>query len=104
MKYDKPLVEIIWLDAKTEHGWEPDADVELDINAVTTIGFLLQDNENIVVIASSIDRETATNNGRMYIPKGMVVSMNELVTSKKKPKKIPLVNPQSEELQLPLPL
>jgi len=76
-KYPFPLVEVNWKDAQTSHGWEHSDEVELDIPIVTTIGFLIKESEDALMIASSVGTDKHTN-ARMLIPKGMVVSRKEL--------------------------
>lgn len=89
MKYDKPLVEVVWNDAETTHGWETDAEVDTEQVPIITVGFLITRSDHLVVIASSIDKVTGQmSNSRIKIPLAMVVSVTELSASHKKPKKL----------------
>ena len=66
-----PLVEISWDDAATSHGWEAAEDLETEAEIATTIGFLVKETSDHVVIASTIDAN-GNNNGRIQIPKRMI--------------------------------
>lgn len=88
MKYHKPLVELVWFDAETTHGWETDEEVNSENVPIITVGFLIKKTEDLIVIASSIDKETGNqSNGRIKVPIGMVQSIKELGGSKKQSKK-----------------
>lgn len=87
MKYPMPLMEIVWYDAETQHGWELNEDTDTSNVPITTIGFMVAKGEHNVVIASSIDSVSGNqNNSRIKIPIGMIVSVKELNVSYKKPK------------------
>lgn len=80
-KYPYPLVEVQWLDAETSHGWETVAEtVPLEIPVVTTIGFLIEDNDIGIRIASTIGLDKS-HNSRITIPKGMVLNITILYDS-----------------------
>ena len=77
MKQKYPLVEIIWDDAAgLRHGWELDVD-KLEPQLVRSIGFLLFDGPDHVIIAMDLDGE-GQHNGRSQIPKGMLRQMRTL--------------------------
>ena len=85
MKYDKPLVEIIWMDAETTHGWELDDDVDSEQVPIVTVGFLITKADHVVVIASSIDKATGgQSNSRIKIPIAMIDTIKELNVTYKK--------------------
>lgn len=73
-KYKYPLVEVEWIDAETEHGWE-EVEFPTELPIVTTIGFLIKegkdknDNEYLLIASTYSDGQT---NGRFKVPKGMV--------------------------------
>lgn len=79
-KYKYPLVEVVWVDAETEHGWE-EVDEEANLPLATTIGFLIKDqadkNGNEMLLIASTYADNATN-GRFKIPKGMIKEMKIL--------------------------
>jgi len=75
MAYHKDLVEIVWFDAATTHGWESDAEVDDSNDPMITVGFLIRKTDDMLIVASSIDYDTgAMSNGRIKIPLGMVQS------------------------------
>ena len=76
-KYPFPLVHIEWKDAQTGHGWEHQDDVQIEIPIVTTIGFLIRDNDEGVMVASTVGSDLHCN-ARIVIPKGMIVSRKDL--------------------------
>lgn len=79
-KYKYPLVEVVWLDAETEHGWE-EIEEESNLPIATTIGFLIKDqvdkNGNDMLLIASTYADTQTN-GRFKIPKSMIKEMKIL--------------------------
>jgi hypothetical protein len=76
-KYPFPLVEVVWTDAQTSHGWESEEETEIDIPIVTTVGFLIKETESGVRIASTIGADKS-HNSRMDIPAKMIVTKKEL--------------------------
>lgn len=76
-KYPFPLVEVQWKDAQTTHGWESEDEHVFEVPVVTTIGFLIKENEDGLVIASTVGSDK-THNSRITIPKGMVVTRKDL--------------------------
>lgn len=72
------LMEVIWDDAATmAQGWEPAADIRLDEQICLTVGFLVKETEQHLMIASTVDAEGNTN-GRFQIPRQMVKSQRVL--------------------------
>ena len=69
-KYKHPLVEITWVDAETDHGWEETSESDAVLPITTTIGFLIRETDDAYLVASTIS-ETSSN-GRIKVPKGMV--------------------------------
>lgn len=76
-KYPFPLIHVEWKDAQTGHGWEHEEDLTIEIPVVTTIGFLIKENDDGVLIASSVGTDRHSN-ARIVIPIGMIVSRKEL--------------------------
>ena len=76
-KYEKPLIEIKWVDAETTYGWENDEEVDHELPIVTTVGFVIKHTvdsrgHGVYIIASTIGGGSC--NSRIKIPKNMVVS------------------------------
>ena len=102
MKYDLPLVEVLWIDAETTHGWELHADVDADKVPIITVGFLIKQSEHMIVIASTIDNVTSSqSNSRIKIPLGMIQKVSRLSVGYQKSKKSPALNPLCEEISDP---
>jgi hypothetical protein len=81
IKFD--LVEVTWDDASSlEHGWVDPADEKPQPQLVKTVGFLVNESEHYLVIASTTDGNWV--NGRFQIPKGMVRSCKPLRRKRKK--------------------
>ncbi len=78
LKYPYPLVRIQWYDAESSHGWEEDTALTTDNPLVTTVGFLIKDDEKSVIVASTIDPTNRHTNARLKIPKGMIESVVNL--------------------------
>lgn len=86
MKYSRPVVEVEWYDAVTDFGWEDHTELDATAEPVTTIGFLLAENEHSVIVASTVDKGRDQSNSRIKIPKGMIYSMKYLNVTYKKVK------------------
>lgn len=69
--YPYPLVRVLWVDAATSHGWESKDEREQTVPLVTTIGFLIHENEHLICVASTIG-DSGDHNARISIPIGMV--------------------------------
>jgi hypothetical protein len=80
IKFD--LVEVTWDDASSlEHGWVDPNDEKPQPQLVKTVGFLVNESEHYLVIASTTDGSWV--NGRFQIPKGMVRSCKPLRRKRK---------------------
>lgn len=88
IKFD--LVEVTWDDASSlEHGWVDPAEEKVVPQLVKTVGFLIREEPDYIVIASTTDGTWV--NGRFQIPRGMVKAMKPL-RKKRKPKVTPNVS------------
>jgi hypothetical protein len=104
MKYTRPLLEVMWLDAETTHGWEVHEEVDAEQVPIVTVGFFIKQSPHMLVVASTIDNVEGTqSNSRIKIPIGMIVSVKELNTTVKKTRGSPLLNPLCEEIPDPRP-
>lgn len=66
-----PLLEILWDDAATSHGWEQANDIKPEVEIAVTVGFLVKETAEHVVIASTVG-EDGSCNGRIQVPKKMI--------------------------------
>lgn len=67
-----PLVEIRWDDAETSGGWEQASDLKPVHAEAITVGFVVAETKDHVVIASTIGEDGSTN-GRIQIPVKMIL-------------------------------
>ncbi len=79
--YKYPIVVIIWDDAETAGGWE-EVPEEMKPALATSMGFLVKESDDHILIASSYDDKHT--NGRLQIPKGMIKDMRYLDNGYKK--------------------
>lgn len=73
------LVKVVWDDAVTDVGWE--VDVSPNLERVTSVGFIMSENEHQIVLAADISNDRDDNvhtNRRIAIPLAWVVSREEL--------------------------
>lgn len=93
MKYPFPVVEVTWLDAGTAHGWEGNDEVEAKPFEVMTVGFLLRDQPDCLMVASTTCADKSSNS-RITIPRGMVLSLR--VLKGPRPVKLPSAAPRTD--------
>lgn len=72
------LLEIKWDDASFDDGWEADKDKEeLTPQVAISVGFLIRETKDHLLLASTHDEEGSTN-GRFQIPKKMIINRKEI--------------------------
>lgn len=82
------LVEVIWIDAFIEGEWKEFKKPKKDDSLVATYGLLVERSKEWVVLAMTYVPGTAPYWGSLwYIPRGMVVQINELTEVPDKPAK-----------------
>jgi len=59
---------VTWIDARSEEGWTDQADLDVRVAIVTTLGRVIKETEEVLCIASSIDSQTGQVAGVMFIP------------------------------------
>ena len=73
-----PLVEVWWDDASSlPHGWKTSEEFKQEVmrpEIVMSVGFLITETPDHIVIAMDVDKE-GQHNQRSQIPKGMVKRM-----------------------------
>ena len=72
----KRIVIVEWFDALCENGWQG-AGTKFKAMHCRTIGFLEQEDADVVAIAGTIAEDGGTNQ-IMTIPKGMIISMEDV--------------------------
>lgn len=82
------LVEVWWDDAAgLDGGWKARMD-KLEPQMIVSVGFVVVDNEQYLIIAQDTDAE-GSHNGRTQVPRGMVKNVRVLrKKDEKKEKKI----------------
>ena len=70
------LVEVVWDEAAASTGWEEVKKVKEEL--VLTVGFLVKNTDNHIVVASSICDGEYNTNCRLQIPIGMIKHIKEL--------------------------
>ena len=74
------LVAVRWLDAATTDGWESNDHADRSPQSVYTVGFLVLENKDVLVVASTSDLHSM-NNARISIPQGMIRSLKRFSTN-----------------------
>lgn len=83
-KYEFPLVEILWDDAADLQieGWTSSDNIDTKHQIAITVGFLVKETEEHVVVAHTIDNNGEVT-GLMQIPKGMIQYRSDVKALKK---------------------
>jgi hypothetical protein len=78
------LVLVTWLDAHSEVGWEDVKNVYLKPDVVLSVGWVISDNEDALVLAADVDAKARGRkkdvNRTILIPRGMVIGTTEVQT------------------------
>ena len=70
---------VTWADAVTEDAWtEMDEAVKLEPHTIFTLGFLVKENDDCIVLASSWDSEREAVCSSISIPKGWILGRQEV--------------------------
>lgn len=76
-----PLIEVWWDDAAAlTHGWKTREEFEKESikpEVMISVGFLLKETDDHIIIAMDLDRDGASNQ-RSQIPKGMMKNLRVL--------------------------
>jgi hypothetical protein len=67
-----PVVRICWVDARSDDGWTERKDLDIRLAEITTVGMIVEENEHVLCVASSLDKVTGQLSGIMFIPKKCV--------------------------------
>jgi hypothetical protein len=78
MKALPPTEICCWLDARSDDGWTEQTDLDMRVAKITTLGFVVQETEEVLCIAASLDERTGQVSGIMYIPKQCVLSRRSI--------------------------
>ena len=81
MNHPYSLVEIVWDDACSDAGWQSAKSVKFEPQIVVTVGFLISENKNYVIVGHTYSADDYV--GWFQIPKGMILSRKTLKRGKK---------------------
>lgn len=81
-----PIVWVIWDDAESDSSWSEEPTAPLGPTHATTMGFLVRDEKDYILVADSYFKDSKIISGTTKIPRGMIVEMTELTINKKKKK------------------
>lgn len=82
MNHPYPLIEVIWDDASSDSGWHTRSQVKFEKQIVVTIGFLVAENKDYIIIGHTYTLPEDYL-GWFQIPKGMIISRKTLKRAKK---------------------
>jgi len=69
-QFKYPLVHVTWEDAHTDSDWRDISDIKNEPALVTQVGFMIQDNDDCIMIAMGYSGDHVMD--RIRIPRGMV--------------------------------
>ncbi len=70
---------VYWVDSRSHDKWTQKDEIDLEVSAIRTIGFIAAENENVLCVVSSIDESTDQVLGILCIPKVAIVSRKEVI-------------------------
>lgn len=70
-------MQVEWVDSKTHRGWQPGCEMPHSVARVSSLGYVVQCNEEGVVISTSVSSEGMSLDN-IIIPWGCVQSLEEL--------------------------
>ena len=72
------LVQVDWIDSCADINWQLLCDVDTDLTRVTTVGFLVKETNECVVIAQSVGVEPKQVCNTIAIPKGCIKNIKTI--------------------------
>ena len=78
-------VMVTWVDARSEDGWTELSELDVRVARINTVGYVVDETEDILCVAGSVDEVTKQVSGLMFIPKVCIInkcSLTPLVTKK----------------------
>lgn len=87
IKFKYPLYVVVWDDAESEVTWQEEPLQPLEPSLCTSIGFLIRDEPDRILIADSYFPGTRTISNTIKIPRGMIKEMYEVRVSRKQERK-----------------
>jgi hypothetical protein len=69
MTHETTRCELVtWIDARSQDGWTDQADLDVRVAIIETLGHVIKETEEVLCIASSMDMWTDQVAGIMFIP------------------------------------
>lgn len=72
-----PLVDVRWTDSCSDGNWRYTSDIGEETTDITTVGYIVKDEENYIVIAQSLCKDPKLVCNTMAIPRGCI---KEIIT------------------------
>jgi hypothetical protein len=72
------IVHVRWVDSASLGQWEDLADVDNEIHMIDTVGLLVHQDSDVMLIASTYDNEREAINAAIWIPKCCVKHVRPL--------------------------
>lgn len=72
------FVKVNWIDACADIHWQLLCDVDTDVTRFTTVGFLVKETDECVVVAQSVGVEPKQVCNTMAIPKGCIKNIETI--------------------------
>ncbi|KKN01443.1 hypothetical protein LCGC14_1127690 [marine sediment metagenome] len=74
-KVKKTVIKITWRDCTSQHGWYSQQEaIEIHLESIQTIGWLVEENEDVVIIGVSLAEDGKIGNITI-IPRGCILKM-----------------------------
>lgn len=65
--------QILWVDARSDDGWTALDDLDVRLASIATVGRVVSETDDVIVVASSEDSRTRQLSAIVYIPKACIV-------------------------------
>lgn len=72
-----------WIDSESDHGWGKIKDSEISTALCITIGFLVKENKDFIMMSHSWDKENDSINGTIQIPKVAIKKKRKVLCQSK---------------------
>lgn len=73
------MLVVRWLDARSDSCWQDPEKLNETLAEITTVGFLIKETDEILIMADSIDSSTGNVSEITYIPAKCVQSQTQLM-------------------------
>lgn len=77
-RIDFPLVKVTWIDACSSEAWVDPTETDFECPTISTVGFLIEESEQHIVLAMNYDQQNKNVSMTMSIPNFWIESVQEL--------------------------